>query len=153
MNSQSVNNYNDPFAKGWTGSDFLLDPFTYQYYNATFQRNHDLPVNHEGEYSTDLVSNKSVQFLDEWANESTQKPFFLTAAPTGPHSDVIIGGYWVNSTYFDQTSSTQSPPVPAVRHKDLFPGAIVPRTPSFNPDEASRHCHLKDIELVADSTI
>ncbi|KAI1330959.1 alkaline-phosphatase-like protein [Xylariaceae sp. FL0255] len=133
MNSQSVNNYDQPFAAGWTGSDFQLDPFTYEYYNVTFQRNHDPPVNHEGEYSVDLVTNKSLGFLDDAVADG--KPFFLTAAPIAPHSHVIIGGYWVNSTYYNETSSTQAPPQPALRHATLFPDAIVPRTPSFNPAE------------------
>ncbi|KAI0145097.1 alkaline-phosphatase-like protein [Xylariaceae sp. FL1272] len=133
LNSQSVNNYNKPHAAGWTGSDFQLDPFTYEYYNATFQRNYDPPVNHEGEYSVDLVKNKSLAFLDEAVEAG--KPFFLTAAPIAPHSHVIVGGYWVNSTYYNQTSSTQAPPLPAQRHVDLFHDEVVPRTPSFNPPE------------------
>ncbi|KAI1260432.1 alkaline-phosphatase-like protein [Xylariaceae sp. FL1019] len=133
LNSQSVNNYNNPHAAGWTGSDFQLDPFTYEYYNATFQRNYDLPVNHEGEYSVDLVKKKSLSFLDEAVEDG--KPFFLTAAPIAPHSHVIVGGSWVNDTYYNQTSSTQAPPQPAQRHVHLFPDLVVPRTPSFNPPE------------------
>ena len=31
-------------AAGWNGSDFLLDPYTYEYLNATMQRNRDDPV-------------------------------------------------------------------------------------------------------------
>ena len=135
LNSQSVDNYDDPHAAGWTGSDFLLDPFTYQYYNSTFQRNFERPVNHKGEYSTDLVASKSLGFLDEAVEAG--KPFFLVAAPIAPHSDVIIRGYYDNGTYYNETSAIQAPPVPAKRHANMFPDAIVPRTPSFNPPEVS----------------
>lgn len=31
MNSHSFDNYNDPFPAGFTGSDFLLDPGTFQF--------------------------------------------------------------------------------------------------------------------------
>ena len=33
-NGHTVDNYNTPTVKGFNGSDFLLDPYTYQYYNA-----------------------------------------------------------------------------------------------------------------------
>ena len=37
FNSHSVTTYNDPFVKGFNGSDFLLDPFTYSYWNSSYQ--------------------------------------------------------------------------------------------------------------------
>ena len=64
FNAQKVTNYDKPHAAGFTGSDFLLDPFTYEYLNATFQRNHDAPVSYEGHYSTDIVASKAGSLLD-----------------------------------------------------------------------------------------
>lgn len=123
FNAHSISTYNEPYAAGWTGSDFLLDPYTYEYYNATFQRNHDSPVSHSGEYSTDIVAEKAFGFLDDALRQ--EKAFFLTIAPTAPHSNVHIT---------DDTAE-QSMPRPAKRHEHLFRDAKVPRTPNFNPDE------------------
>lgn len=136
FNAQTVKNYDSPHAAGWTGSDFLLDPYTYRYLNATFQRNHDNPVSYEGQYVTDVISDKSHGFLEDALHELREhrKPFFLTVAPTAPHSDVNIKRTIVDGD-FTEHSNVQSPPIPADRHKDLFQDAIVPRTPNFNPDK------------------
>ncbi len=48
FNAHTVLNYHAPYVKGWTGSDFLLDPYTYSYLNSSFQRNTDAPVSYEG---------------------------------------------------------------------------------------------------------
>lgn len=120
FNAHSVSNYDSPFPGGWTGSDFLLDPYTYEYWNATMQRNQEPPRSYEGQYSTDVIAEKSYGFLQDALQ--SDKPFFLTIAPTAPHSNVKGGA--------------QSPPRPAHRHKHLFPEAKVPRTPNFNPDAA-----------------
>ncbi|KAJ9616916.1 hypothetical protein H2200_000636 [Cladophialophora chaetospira] len=122
FNAQSTSNYNKPHAAGWRGSDFLLDPYTYEYYNATFQRNHEHPVNYEGQYSTDVVAEKAFGFLQDALEESS--PFFLTIAPTAPHSNVHIA----------DGQAEQSMPRPAKRHEHLFQHAKVPRNPNFNPD-------------------
>ncbi|KIW99013.1 uncharacterized protein Z519_00676 [Cladophialophora bantiana CBS 173.52] len=122
FNAQSTSNYDKPHAAGWTGSDFLLDPYTYEYYNATFQRNHDPPVSYQGRYSTDVIAEKALGFLDDALK--VDRPFFLTIAPTAPHSNVHIK---------DDTAE-QSMARPARRHEHLFKDAKVPRTPNFNPD-------------------
>ncbi|KAI0022873.1 arylsulfatase [Xylariomycetidae sp. FL0641] len=121
FNSLSVDNYNKPWPGGWTGSDYLLDPYTYEYYNATFQRNRDPPKSYEGQYSTDVVAEKAAGFLRDALADT--KPFFLTVSPTSPHSTV--------------TNGTQSPPQPARRHAGLFADAVVPRHGNFNPEAAS----------------
>ena len=136
FNAQTVKNYNTPHAAGWTGSDFLLDPYTYRYLNATFQRNRDKPVSYEGQYVTDVLSDKAHGFLED-ALEGLQdngKPFFLTVAPTAPHSDVNIKRNIIDGDFTEHTN-VQSPPVPADRHKHLFKDTVVPRTPNFNPDK------------------
>ena len=142
FNAQRVTNYDKPFAAGWTGSDFLLDPFTYEYSNSTFQRNHDAPVSHEGEYSTDVVAAKSLSFLDDAVTAG--KPFMLTIAPVAPHSNVHIIDKNVNGNYTG-ASAVQSPPVPAERHKQLFQDVVVPRTPNFNPDEPNGAAWIREL--------
>ncbi|KAF4907265.1 Arylsulfatase [Colletotrichum viniferum] len=133
FNAHTVDNYHSPHAAGWTGSDFLLDPFTYSYLNATFQRNQDPPVSHEGECSTDVLAGKALDFLDDAVAAS--KPFFLGIAPVAPHSNVqsnVIS----NGSVHDPHSIVATPPIPAERHAHLFPDAIVPRTDNFNPEKA-----------------
>ncbi|OAP61898.1 hypothetical protein AYL99_04101 [Fonsecaea erecta] len=125
FNAQSTSNYDKPHAAGWTGSDFLLDPYTYEYYNATFQRNKDHPVSYQGEYSTDVIAKKAFGFLSDALR--ADRPFFLTIAPTAPHSNV----------HFNKDTAEQSMARPAQRHSYLFPDARVPRTPNFNPDVSS----------------
>lgn len=135
FNAQRVTNYDKPHAAGFTGSDFLLDPFTYEYLNATFQRNRDAPVSHEGEYSTDLVASKAYGFLDDAV--SAEKPFMLTVAPVAPHSNV----HQIDKTLHPNLppNSGQSPPVPADRHKHLFKDVKVPRNAAFNPETVCMH--------------
>lgn len=86
------------------------------------QRNEEAPKAYPGEYSTDLVAARSLEFLDEAIPAG--KPFFIGVAPIGPHAQTINGRF--------------DPAVPADRHKDLLPGLKVPRTANFNPDVV---CH------------
>ncbi|PTD03077.1 hypothetical protein FCULG_00009043 [Fusarium culmorum] len=55
-------------------------------------RNHDEPVYYPGEYNTDLVKNKSLDFLDDAADNVNTRPFFLFAMPIGPHTEVVPTG-------------------------------------------------------------
>ncbi|KAF2214407.1 hypothetical protein CERZMDRAFT_37524 [Cercospora zeae-maydis SCOH1-5] len=135
FNAHSVENYESPRAAGWTGSEFLLNPYTYEYLNATFVRNHDgHPVSYEGQYSTDVISDMALGFLDDALNEYEQekKPFFMTIAPNAPHSNVHMNTLIDGN--FSEGSNTQSPPVSAARHAHLFEDVVVPRTPHFNPE-------------------
>lgn len=136
FNAHSVHNYASPRAAGWTGSEFLLDPYTYEYLNATFVRNHGEPKSYEGQYSTDLIAAKAFGFLDTALDEYQKegKPFFLTIAPTAPHSNVHMNTQIDGN--FSEGSNTQSPPIPAARHSHLFEDVVVPRTPHFNPVDA-----------------
>lgn len=132
FNAHTVENYHSPYVKGFTGSDFLLDPFTYQYLNSSYQRNHDPPVSYEGRYTTDVLAEKSYGFLaDAIAQED---PFFLTIAPIAPHSNVIWGDDNGRLTIPPAWSSS---PISADRHKDLFKDVKIPRKSNFNPDEPS----------------
>lgn len=138
FNSHSVHNYDSPFPAGWSGSDFLLDPFTYSYLNSTYQRNRDPPVSHEGEYSVDVLAQKTYDFLDDAV--SSERPFFLVASPVAPHGNVE-GNL---NAMGDLRETNSAPggvhfgaPVAADRHQDLFNDAKIPRTENFNPDEPS----------------
>jgi N-acetylglucosamine-6-sulfatase len=108
---------------------------------------------------TDLVANKSVEFLDDAA--ASKKPFFLTVAPISCHAETVVSATVAGATVqLDGThplinsallataaltpcdaalggaaNSTFSNPVPAARHQDLFADVSVPRTENFNPDE------------------
>ncbi|OWY53885.1 putative arylsulfatase [Alternaria alternata] len=128
MNAHGTSTWNKPFPKGWTGSDFLLDPYTYNYNNATLQRNQDPPRSYPGNYSTDLISSKALGFLEDAA--SSDAPFFLGVMPIGPHAETV-------QPASPGALPTFNPPVPALRHKDLYQGVKVPRTDNFNPNKTS----------------
>lgn len=125
FNAHTVDNYDSPFIKGFNGSDFLLDPYTYSYLNSTYQRNHDAPVSYEGQNSADVIAGKAMGFLDDAIAAVDQQPFFLGVAPVSPHSNV------------DPNLSGFSVPIPPARFANLFPDVQVPRSPNFNPDAAS----------------
>jgi N-acetylglucosamine-6-sulfatase len=135
FNAHTVDNWNSPHPAGWTSSDFLLDPHTYQYLNATFQRNQNPPVSYQGQYATDILAEKAYGLLDEGVH--SKKPFFLTVAPVAPHSNV-------DSNTVSNPDGERDPlhevhmtaPIPAERHRHLFPDARVPRKANFNPDKA-----------------
>ncbi|TQN67231.1 Arylsulfatase [Colletotrichum shisoi] len=140
FNAHTIWNYDSPHLKGWNSSDFLLDPNTYDYYNATFQRNREKPVNHLGEYSTDLVADKAYGFLDDAVEAS--KPFFLAIAPIAPHSNVDASILLPVKGPEDNVPVSGdefrvSFPLAAKRHEHLFKDAKVPRTDNFNPDKPS----------------
>ena len=81
----------------------------------------DQPVSHPGMYATDLLADLSISWIDDAAEKKS--PFFLAINPVNPH-----GNYdWKNGKW--------TAPIPADRHKDDFPGAVVPRdTKNYNPD-------------------
>ncbi|KAH8891800.1 Arylsulphatase [Thozetella sp. PMI_491] len=135
FNAHTVQNYHSPHVGGWTESDFLLDPFTYQYLNSAFQRNRDPPVSYKGQHSVDVLAEKAYGFLDSAAEQD--KPFFLGIAPVAPHSNVAIEEAGPNTDDREIIRAKFTPPIPAKRHEHLFQDAKVPRTPNFNPDKPS----------------
>lgn len=124
FNAHTVENYNTPYINGFNGSDFLLDPYTYSYLNSTYQRNHDKPVSHEGEHTTDVITKKALDFLDDALDG--ERPFFLTVSPVAPHSNIDRS-----------VKSYMSSPIPLERHEHLFQDVKVPRGANFNPDKVS----------------
>ncbi|KAI5366204.1 Putative sulfatase, alkaline-phosphatase-like, core domain superfamily [Septoria linicola] len=140
FNSHTVENFNDPPVNGFNGSDFLLDPYTYSYWKSKMSRNHAQPVSYHGQYSPDVVANKTYEWLDEAA--SHDDPFFIVAAPIAPHSN-------------------QDPDVPGVmglpeyapRHAHLFKDYKVPRVANFNPDVPSGVSWVKDLPQLNETVI
>ncbi|KAI9654214.1 MAG: hypothetical protein M1821_006742 [Bathelium mastoideum] len=148
FNSHTIENYDKPFPAGFTGSDFLLDPYTYQYYNSTFQRNRDVPIRHQGSYSTDILAEKAYGFLDDAV--SAQNPFFLTIAPVAPHSNVKFSGH--DQPIQDQIVGFDTP-LPAQRHAHLFPDVKIPRTDHFNPEKYSGVSWIRDLPRQNESNV
>lgn len=126
FNHHTVDNYNDPPVRGFTGSDFVLDPSTYQYWNFTTSHNGGAPQLFLGQYSPDFTAARAYEFLDEGLASIDEKPFFLVAAPIAPHAQVVL-----------YPTMEAGPPAVAERHRDLFNDYQIPRTPNFNPEEAS----------------
>ncbi|KAH8426495.1 sulfatase family protein [Aspergillus melleus] len=125
MNSHSVENYDSPHAAGFNGSDFVLDPYTYDYMNATYQRNHDKPNSFLGRHTTEVLREKAMGFLNDALNG--ERPFFMVVTPIAPHSNMNgTHGGGAGPLWMDE-------PIPEERHKHLFPDAKVPRTDNFNP--------------------
>ena len=135
FNAHTIENYGTPYPAGFTGSDFLLDPYTYDYLNSTWQRNRDPPVSYEGQYTTDVLAQKAKAFLHDAVKAA--QPFFLTIAPVAPHSNVEVHE---TSAIDPQGSFRITPPVSAERHKNLFKDVKIPRTDHFNPEKAGSLC-------------
>lgn len=122
-NAHSVDNYNAPSAGGYNGSDFILDPYTYEYYNAHMSRNGGKPVSYKGQYSPDITAEKAYGFLEEATQHP--EPWFLTIAPIAPHSMVKL-----------EPADEYNADLPqyAERHAHLFKGYKIPRDANFNPE-------------------
>ena len=143
FNAHTIENYNAPYPAGFTGSDFLLDPYTYQYLNSTWQCGQDAPVSYKGRYTTDIITEKAEGFLNDAVK--AQKPFFLTIAPVAPHSNVEFNGNNISDL---GNSLKVKPPVSAERHKHLFQDVKIPRTDHFNPQQVSRPSSSYDVRRV-----
>ncbi|KAI0133762.1 arylsulfatase precursor [Xylariales sp. AK1849] len=137
MNGFSVDNYDDPPPKGWTSRDLFVDPFTYTYYDTTMQRDHDVPIDYAGNYSTDLISQKAVDFLDQAID--ARQPFFLGVMPIGPHSETTEDGF--------------THPLAAHRHDHWYPDLKAPRTSNFNPDVPSSGGWIRSLQQLNETVI
>ncbi|KAH8890454.1 Arylsulphatase [Thozetella sp. PMI_491] len=142
FNSHSIHNYDSPHLKGWTGSNFLLDPGTYSYLDPIFQRDHDAPIHHHGRHTTDLIQEHVAELLHDALG--SDKPFFLVAAPIAPHSNI--------------DSNTGGPPlmtepIPLRRHQFLFADERIPRTSNFNPDSPSGVSWVSKLPKLNDTAV
>ncbi|KAI4601673.1 hypothetical protein KJ359_011804 [Pestalotiopsis sp. 9143b] len=142
-NFHAVDNYDKPFARGFNGSEFLLDPYTYQYWNAKMTRNGQEPVSYAGQYSPDVVAEKALGFLQDALTQ--EDPFFLTVAPIAPHSNWVIEP--------ERDLSYLEEPKSAPRHQHLFEDYVIPRTESFNAPIAGGVRWVKDLSKLNDTVI
>lgn len=139
MNAHSITNYKDGLQEmSLTGHDFMLQPGTYQYLNTTLQHNNQTPQTYPGEYATDLLTNKSLLWIDE--AYKAKNPFFIAINPVNPHQNFNWSG-------------GVTPPIPAPRYADLFPDAKVPRTSNFNPDRPSGASWLLELKQLNKSIV
>ena len=140
FNAHTVDNYDSPFVNGFNQSDFLLDPYTYEYYNGQMTRNGEPPVSYAGQYSPDVVATKAYGFLDEATLHD--EPFFLGVAPIAPHSNVKLSDPPQMGTAFY-----------AERHAHLFKDYKIPRTSNFNPDKPSGVGWLRNLPQLNQTVI
>lgn len=101
----------------------LIDPGTYRYLDGIMVLDHDKYRSIKGQYSTDVVANRSLEFLGNAIDAG--KPFFLGVTPVGPHAELGDSGIF-------------EAPIAATRHENMFPNAKIPRSPSFNPIKVCR---------------
>lgn len=123
-NAHSIDNYDSPPVRGFNGSDFILDPFTYDYLNVHMTRNGAPPVGYKGQYSPDVTAEKAYGFLEEATQHP--EPWFLAVAPVAPHSHARL----VPEDEFEVDM-----PKYAERHAHLFKDYEIPRTANFNPEK------------------
>ncbi|KAF5647906.1 arylsulfatase [Fusarium sp. NRRL 52700] len=146
FNAHTIKNYNSPYPAGWTGTNFLLDPGTYDYLNPIYQHNQEPPVQHKGVHTSDLISKYAHELLKEAID--SENPFFVAIAPVAPHSNVNLRR---------QPGKPSAPlmtiPIPLERHTHLFEGVKVPRTENFNPDTASGVSWIHKLARLNDSSV
>lgn len=139
-NQHSIDNYDRPFAGGFNHSDFLLDPYTYEYRNAWMTRDGAAPVNYPGEYSPDVTANKALDYLREAVTRD--EPFFLVHAPIASHGDIkLVGGLVTDMPKY------------ASRHAHLFNDYQIPRGENFNPETPSGVSWVRHLPRLNDTVI
>lgn len=101
----------------------MLKPGIYDYLNTSWAKNNGPWQSYPGEHAIDITTRNALDMLETAVSDG--KPFFMTVAPAVPH----VG---INST-------TETPflPIPQPKWADAFPDARVPRTPNWNPHQAS----------------
>lgn len=139
-NQHSIENYNSPYAQGFNGSDFVLDPYTYRYWNTSMTRNGAPPVSYEGQYSPDVTASKAYGFLEEAM--SHKDPWFVVHAPIAPHGDVKL-----------EDGFKADMPGVAKRHEHLFKDYKIPRDENFNPEVQGGVSWVRQLPLLNDTVI
>ncbi|XP_075158665.1 N-acetylglucosamine-6-sulfatase-like [Haematobia irritans] len=98
-----------------------------QYYNYTLREN-DRNVSYTDTYLTDLLRDKTLDFLNR---RDKTKPFFAMVAPPAPHQ----------------------PFTPAERHKGVFAGTKAKRTPSYNKPDLGKHWLVGESKKISENTL
>ncbi|GAA5946614.1 hypothetical protein JCM10213_006647 [Rhodosporidiobolus nylandii] len=136
-------------ADGWTDHAFLLDPNTYDYWNPAFSTGtNGSGVEYRlGEYSTDVVKEKALEFLEKATEQ--EKPFFLGVAPIAPHSHISAASHSDRSIpmLFDI-------PRPHPRHAHLFQDVKLNTSrESFNPDVESGASWVRRLKKLNETNV
>ncbi|EXJ71432.1 uncharacterized protein A1O5_05240 [Cladophialophora psammophila CBS 110553] len=131
FNGQSIHNYRDPEAKGWTDSNFLLEPGVYDYCNTTWARQGQNWTSLPGQNAVTLTHQHAVEMLNQAAK--AQKPFFLTVAPAVPHVGIRAKG---SGTFM---------PIPQKKWENAFSSETVPRVKNFNPKKEGSVSWLQNL--------
>ncbi|KAI2473328.1 arylsulfatase [Annulohypoxylon bovei var. microspora] len=105
--------------KGWTHTDLLVDPFTYQYNNVVMSQNGETPIHYRGFHQLDVMRVKALDRIDHLSAEN--KPFYLTIAPSTPH---IEEGHML--------------PTPQTRYNGSAKGLQVSRGGNWNASDESQ---------------
>lgn len=77
MNGHSEKTAIELPAQGLASSDFLVDPWTYAYRNASFVHDNTVLSAHPDEYLGDVLAERSLKQLDKALAQD--RPFFLTS--------------------------------------------------------------------------
>ncbi|KAI5455611.1 alkaline-phosphatase-like protein [Mariannaea sp. PMI_226] len=120
MNGHNIHNYQKQPVKGWTSSNFLLEPGTYDYTNTTWTHDNQQYEQFPGINAIDITSKHALEMLETAVN--AENPFFLVIAPAVPH--VGINASVSGDTFF---------PIPQDKWANAFPDEVVPRNPNYNP--------------------
>lgn len=127
--------------QGWTEWYGALDPFTYLFNNFWLNVNGNPTFFGGGDanYQTDVLTGIALDFIDRRAD--SDQPFFLDVSYLAAHFEVKPGTDLAEAGNLeggiDNEPTLGVPPVPASRHKHLFPNAKVPRVPSYNEADVS----------------
>lgn len=128
---------------GWTRFNPLVGS-TYRYTSFTAW-NDGHPQ--RGRYLTDYLSRKSRRYVRQFA--SHDKPFFLWTSYVAPHASRFPCGR-------AGKQFCNGPPIPARRHRHLYPHAVPPsfRSPAFNERNVSdKHPEVRDNQMFPRSRI
>ncbi|KAH8285490.1 hypothetical protein KR054_009939, partial [Drosophila jambulina] len=104
-----------------------------RYYNYTLRENAE-NVYYEATYLTDLLSNRTADFLQKAtqpAGSENRRPFFAMVAPPAAHQ----------------------PFTPAPRHEGVFAKVKAVRTPSFNHPKEDKHWLVRSSRRLPNETI
>jgi arylsulfatase A-like enzyme len=106
---------------GWDDWHSSYEGFS-RYFNYDLNENGSVVHygNAAGDYLTDVLAERAVEFIDQ-AEANDEQPFFLVFSSNAPHGDLGPNG----------------PPPPAPRHAGAFAHLSAPRPPSFNEADVS----------------
>jgi arylsulfatase A-like enzyme len=128
--------YTNGYGSGWTSKppgwdDWLALTEPQAYTNFTFNEDGKDFKSPAGEYQTDYLSTRALEYLKR-TEANDDQPFFLMVAPYAPHN---VSKY-------------------ASRHAGMFASAGAPRVPSFDEaDVSDKPKHIKRISRFTDAQI